>query len=170
MLLVDLQCWIVRICKLFWHFTGFSKIMGTLSRIGFFNQEGHPLLKNEKRPTFRAFLFELLKISSEEPTGPLIGEKNIMERILSLGHCKEQGTALRTAKTIMYVSIPLYLFSNSIGRLTFWLWLGSYLLDFWDFMRKQRSLFRAKVLLMPSACVWRKGWPTPAQNRYIFLH
>lgn len=93
--------------------------MGTLSRIGFFNQEGHPLLKNEKRPTFRAFLFELLKISSEEPTGPLIGEKNIMERILSLGHCKEQGTALRTAKTIMYVSIPLYLFSNSIGRLTF---------------------------------------------------
>lgn len=84
------------------HFTGFSKIMGTISRIGFFNPEPHPFLKNEKRPTFRAFLFELLKISREDPTGPLTGEKNIKERILSLGHCKEQGAASKTAKTIMY--------------------------------------------------------------------
>lgn len=75
--------------------------MGTLSRIGFFDSEAHPILKNGKRPTFREFLFELLEIASEDLSGPLIGEKNIMERILLLGHCKEQGTALRTAKTIM---------------------------------------------------------------------
>ncbi|XP_028782509.1 alpha-aminoadipic semialdehyde synthase-like isoform X2 [Neltuma alba] len=86
-------------------YEGFSKIMGTLSRIGFFNQEAHPFLKNGTRPTFRAFLFELLKISSEDPTGSLIGEKNIVKRILSLGHCKEQGTASKTAKTIIFLGL-----------------------------------------------------------------
>lgn len=86
-------------------YEGFSKIMGTLSRIGFFNHEAHPFLKNEERPTFRAFLFGLLKIPIEDPSGPLIGEKNIMERIFSLGHCKEQGTASKTAKTIIFLGL-----------------------------------------------------------------
>lgn len=30
-----------------------------------------------------------------------LGEKEITERILSLGHCKERGTASKAAKTIM---------------------------------------------------------------------
>ena len=74
--------------------------MGTLSRIGLFNNEAHPLLKNE-RPTFGKFLLELLNVVSEDPDGPLIGEKEIMERILTLGHCQETSTAMNTAKTIM---------------------------------------------------------------------
>ncbi|KAF7837603.1 alpha-aminoadipic semialdehyde synthase [Senna tora] len=81
------------------------KIMATLSRIGLFNTEAHPLLESGKRPTFREFLFELFKISCEDPKRSLIGEKNIMERILSLGHCKEQGTALKTAKTIIFLGL-----------------------------------------------------------------
>lgn len=82
--------------------------MGTLSRIGFFNDKALHFPKNGKRPTFREVLFKLLKIESIDPNGPLIGEKNIMERILSLGHCKEQETALKTAKTIMYADHFLF--------------------------------------------------------------
>ncbi|MED6110949.1 hypothetical protein PIB30_047757 [Stylosanthes scabra] len=79
--------------------------MGTLSRIGLFNNEAHPLLKNEKRPTFRNFLLQLLKVASEDPEEPTIGEKEIMERILTLGHCKEQSTAMNTAKTIIFLGL-----------------------------------------------------------------
>jgi alpha-aminoadipic semialdehyde synthase len=81
--------------------TGFSEIMGTLARIGFFSTETHPILEGEKRPTFRTLLHELLKIKSEEMDGPLIAEKVITERIVSLRHCKEQRTAVKAAKTIM---------------------------------------------------------------------
>jgi alpha-aminoadipic semialdehyde synthase len=80
---------------------GFSEIMATLSRIGLFNNEAHPTLKNEERPTFRKFMFDLLKIVREDPDGALIGEEDISERILTLGHCKEQRSAMMTAKTIM---------------------------------------------------------------------
>ncbi|RYR77334.1 hypothetical protein Ahy_A01g001768 isoform A [Arachis hypogaea] len=83
----------------------FSQIMGTLSRIGFFNNETHPLLKNEKRPTFRKFLLKLLDVASEDPEEPMIGEKEIIERILTLGHCKEQSTAVNTAKTLISLGL-----------------------------------------------------------------
>lgn len=56
---------------------------------------------NGQRPTFRKFLFELLKVVSDNPDGPLIGENDIMEHILTQGHCKDQRTAMKTAKTIM---------------------------------------------------------------------
>lgn len=75
--------------------------MATLARIGFFDTEAHPILKDGKKPTFRTFLLELLKSKSEDVDGPLIAEKDITERIVTLGHCKEQGTAVKTAKTIM---------------------------------------------------------------------
>ncbi|CAL0306925.1 unnamed protein product [Lupinus luteus] len=84
-------------------YEGFSEIMGTFSRIGLFNNEAHPSLKNEERITFRKFLFELLKVASEEPDEPLIEEKDIMQRILELGHCKDQRTAMMTAKTIIFL-------------------------------------------------------------------
>lgn len=77
---------------------GFGEIMGTLGRIGLFSAEAHPLLTPGTRPTFKMFLSELLKIDKGQA---LIGEKEISERILSLGHCKEQGTAAKAAKTIM---------------------------------------------------------------------
>ncbi|KAJ6382056.1 hypothetical protein OIU77_030665 [Salix suchowensis] len=34
-----------------------------------------------------------------------VGEKHISERIVALGHCKEQGIAVRTAKTIIYLGL-----------------------------------------------------------------
>lgn len=84
-------------------YEGFSEIMGTLASIGFFSTEAHPILKGEKRPTFRTLLHELLKIKSEGMDGPLIAEKVITERIFSLQHCKEQGTAMKAAKTIIFL-------------------------------------------------------------------
>ncbi|XP_028196746.1 alpha-aminoadipic semialdehyde synthase-like [Glycine soja] len=86
-------------------YEGFSEIMGTLSRIGLFNNEAHSLLMNEQRQTFRKFLFELLKVVSDNPDGPLIGENDIMEHILTQGHCKDQRTAMKTAKTIIFLGL-----------------------------------------------------------------
>ena len=80
---------------------GFSEIMGTLARIGFFDTKAHPVLNSVKRPTYGSFLLELLKVQSENLAESLMGENNIAERILVLGLCKEQGTAVKTAKTIL---------------------------------------------------------------------
>ncbi|KAM2621541.1 hypothetical protein TB2_026280 [Malus domestica] len=86
-------------------YEGFGEIMGTLSRIGLFESEPHPLLKDAKRPTFRNFLSELLKMKTEDLDRPLIGEKIIPERIVTLGYCKEQGAAVRAAKTILFLGL-----------------------------------------------------------------
>ncbi|WJX90865.1 hypothetical protein P8452_72719 [Trifolium repens] len=85
-------------------YEGFSEIMATLSRIGLFNNEAHPILKNEERPTFRKFMFDLLKIVHEDP-GALIREEDITERILTLGHCKDQRSSMMTAKTIIFLGL-----------------------------------------------------------------
>ncbi|PON49419.1 Saccharopine dehydrogenase, C-terminal [Parasponia andersonii] len=79
--------------------------MGTLSRIGLFNSEPHPLLMDGKRPAFRTFLLELLKIEGDDSDCPLKGEENIVERILRLGHCKDKGTAVKAAKTIIFLGL-----------------------------------------------------------------
>ncbi|RVW28650.1 Alpha-aminoadipic semialdehyde synthase [Vitis vinifera] len=81
---------------------GFAEIMGTLARVGFFDTEAHPILTLTKRPTFGAFLLELLKIKSEDFDGTMT-EEDVKERILALGLCKVQVTALKTAKTILYL-------------------------------------------------------------------
>ena len=81
--------------------TGFSEIMATLARIGLFDAEAHPLLEHESQPTFRTFLCKLLKIDTEAMDEAVIGEKEITERIVKLGHCKERGAAVKAAKTIM---------------------------------------------------------------------
>ncbi|XP_073219800.1 alpha-aminoadipic semialdehyde synthase isoform X2 [Cicer arietinum] len=86
-------------------YEGFSEIMGTLSRIGLFNNEVRPILKNEQRPTFRKFMFDLLKIVHEDPEGALMGEEDIIEKILTLGHCKDQRAAMMTAKTIIFLGL-----------------------------------------------------------------
>ena len=75
--------------------------MGTLARIGFFNTKAHPILENEKRPKYVSFLLELLSGQNQNLSGNLIGESDVMEKIFALGFCKEQGTAAKTAKTIM---------------------------------------------------------------------
>ncbi|XP_059634664.1 alpha-aminoadipic semialdehyde synthase isoform X2 [Cornus florida] len=84
-------------------YEGFGKIMGTLARIGFFSTEPHPVLENVKRPTYGTFLLELLKIQSEKLAGSMMEEKDITDRIVSLGLCKEQETAMKTAKTIVFL-------------------------------------------------------------------
>uniref|UniRef100_A0A2N9ESA9 Saccharopine dehydrogenase-like C-terminal domain-containing protein n=1 Tax=Fagus sylvatica TaxID=28930 RepID=A0A2N9ESA9_FAGSY len=83
--------------------TCFGEIMGTLARIGFFNTEAHPILKGGKKPMFSTFLLELLNIKIEDVDGHLIAEKDITERIVTLGHYKEQGTAAKAAKTIIFL-------------------------------------------------------------------
>ncbi|XP_041004799.1 alpha-aminoadipic semialdehyde synthase isoform X1 [Juglans microcarpa x Juglans regia] len=84
-------------------YEGFGEIMGTLARIGMFSTEAHPILRGGKRATFRTFLLELLKIKSEGVDGPLIAEKDITERIVTLRFCKDQGTAVKAAKTIIFL-------------------------------------------------------------------
>ncbi|KAH7574490.1 hypothetical protein JRO89_XS03G0302600 [Xanthoceras sorbifolium] len=84
---------------------GFGEIMGTLGRIGLFSTEAHPILEHGKSRTFRRFLCELLKIDSQNADEALLGEKYISERIFSLGHCKEQGTAVKAAKTIIFLGL-----------------------------------------------------------------
>lgn len=81
--------------------SGFSETMATLARIGLFDTEPHPILTHGARPTFQKFLYELLKIANQDSAGALIGEKEISERISTLGHCKEQANAVKAAKTIV---------------------------------------------------------------------
>lgn len=83
---------------------GFSEIMGTLSRIGFFNTEAISILKNDgDRLTFQKFLIKLLKLDHADNfnASSTLTEKGITERIIALGLCKEKETAAKTAKTIM---------------------------------------------------------------------
>uniref|UniRef100_A0A803MFB7 Saccharopine dehydrogenase (NAD(+), L-glutamate-forming) n=1 Tax=Chenopodium quinoa TaxID=63459 RepID=A0A803MFB7_CHEQI len=80
----------------------FGEIMGTLARIGFFDTEAQTILKSSERPTFVTFTLKLLDIE-ETLSGSDIGETDIAERIISLGHCKEQAVALKTARTIIFL-------------------------------------------------------------------
>ncbi|XP_057506464.1 alpha-aminoadipic semialdehyde synthase-like isoform X1 [Actinidia eriantha] len=86
-------------------YEGFAEIMGTLARIGFFNTKAHPILENEKRPKYVSFLLELLSGQNQNLEGNLIGESDVMEKIFALGFCKEQGTAAKTAKTIIFLGL-----------------------------------------------------------------
>lgn len=86
-------------------YEGFSETMATLARIGLFDTEPHPILTHGARPTFQKFLYELLKIANQDSAGALIGEKEISERISTLGHCKEQANAVKAAKTIVYLGL-----------------------------------------------------------------
>ncbi|XP_050218217.1 alpha-aminoadipic semialdehyde synthase [Mercurialis annua] len=82
-------------------YEGFGEIMGTLARIGLFSTESHSDLTSKQRPTFKKFLCQLLNIHNEI----LLGEKNIAEKIVALGHCKEKEAAVKAAKTIIYLGL-----------------------------------------------------------------
>lgn len=85
---------------------GFSEVMASLAKIGFFDAEPHPMLKGGQRPTFGTFLNELLdtKCSSPVNANNLAGstgdEKEMVKRLILSGHCKETATAVKTVKTI----------------------------------------------------------------------
>lgn len=80
---------------------GFSQIMGTLVKIGFFSTESTQILKDGIRPTHRALLLGLLGIDGMILPESVIDEKYITDRILALGLVKDKDTAVKTAKTIM---------------------------------------------------------------------
>lgn len=86
-------------------YEGFSEIMGTLAMIGFFDTEAQEILKSSEKPTFETFTLKLLGIEKENLSGSVIREFDIAEKILSLGHCKQQATALKTARTIMFLGL-----------------------------------------------------------------
>ncbi|XP_020090480.1 alpha-aminoadipic semialdehyde synthase isoform X2 [Ananas comosus] len=92
-------------------YEGFSEIMATMARVGFFETELHPLIKGSRRPTFKEFLNEILKVGSSTPitTGSFKGsvgsDEELVERLIMLGHCKEKATAVRTVKTIKFLGL-----------------------------------------------------------------
>ncbi|KAI3714455.1 hypothetical protein L6452_21409 [Arctium lappa] len=84
-------------------YEGFGEIMGSLARIGFFDSEVRLILANKDRPTYRTFLYELLKVQSRTSDESVKVEKLITDRLLALGICKEDGAAIRTAKAIIFL-------------------------------------------------------------------
>ncbi|KAL5698600.1 hypothetical protein ACHQM5_029617 [Ranunculus cassubicifolius] len=82
-------------------YEGFGEIMGTLARIGLFDTEPYLFLEETKMPTFNDFLSEVLKIESET----VGNEKEMIERLISLGVCKEKSTAEKTVKTIKFLGL-----------------------------------------------------------------
>ncbi|XP_009618021.1 alpha-aminoadipic semialdehyde synthase isoform X1 [Nicotiana tomentosiformis] len=84
-------------------YEGFSQIMGTLAKIGFFCTEPSLILKDGIKPTDRAFLLGLVGIDGQIFPEPVIDEKYITDRILKLGLCKDKDTAVKTAKTIIFL-------------------------------------------------------------------
>ncbi|XP_047333740.1 alpha-aminoadipic semialdehyde synthase [Impatiens glandulifera] len=94
-------------------YEGFSEIMGTLARIGFFDAKPHPILKQERRPTYLSFLHELLSFQTSSLDRSVIVEEAVTERIFALEKCKDTTTASKTSKTIRFlgfheeIEIPL---------------------------------------------------------------
>nr|GMC55784.1 alpha-aminoadipic semialdehyde synthase [Ipomoea batatas] len=82
---------------------GFSEIMGTLAKLGFFNTETISILEHGKKTTYAEFLHELLRIDSKKLSAPSVGEKDIIDQVMALGHCKTEDTAANTAKTILFL-------------------------------------------------------------------
>ncbi|XXG81568.1 hypothetical protein AAC387_Pa09g2165 [Persea americana] len=93
-------------------YEGFSEIMASLARIGFFDTEVHPMLREGIRPTFGAFLNKLLKnrtsenkVDSRHAEVSAGIEKEMSARLIALGYCKETATAEKTAKTIWFLGL-----------------------------------------------------------------
>ncbi|KAK4396788.1 Alpha-aminoadipic semialdehyde synthase [Sesamum angolense] len=84
-------------------YEGFGEIMGTLARIGFFNSEANPILQNETRPTYKTFLLALLGCHAEDSAESIVGEKLIADQIIALGLCTKRETAVKAAKTIVFL-------------------------------------------------------------------
>ncbi|KAJ8543047.1 hypothetical protein K7X08_005570 [Anisodus acutangulus] len=76
-------------------YEGFSQIMGTLVKMGFFCTESTLILKDGIRPTHSIF--------SRTYWNQWIDEKYITDRILALGLCKDKDTAVKTTKTIIFL-------------------------------------------------------------------
>ncbi|XP_020531935.1 alpha-aminoadipic semialdehyde synthase isoform X1 [Amborella trichopoda] len=94
-------------------YEGYSEIMSCLAKLGYFDSDIHPLLKEGKRPTFGTFLEGLLKIKEsndlemfgkfgEEKLGE---EKQMVLMLIKSGYCKELSSAEKTVKTIRFLGL-----------------------------------------------------------------
>ncbi|XP_068660381.1 alpha-aminoadipic semialdehyde synthase isoform X2 [Aristolochia californica] len=86
-------------------YEGFSEIMGSLSRIGLFNTEVLPILKESKRPTFRTLLEQLLKFEIIKNVDSCAKEKEIVKKLLVSGCCKEKDSAIRTFRAMKFLGL-----------------------------------------------------------------
>ncbi|VVB10580.1 unnamed protein product [Arabis nemorensis] len=82
-------------------YEGFSMIMATLSKLGFFDSETNQVLSTRKSITFSALLSNVLKNDGGKEFEPFAREEEISKRIIKLGHSKE--TASKAAKTIVFL-------------------------------------------------------------------
>lgn len=81
--------------------------MASLARIGFFETEPHPMLKGSVKPTFAAFLNELLHAKNSPDnklTGSIETDEEMIKSLVTLGHCKDKTIATKTVKTIKLVA------------------------------------------------------------------
>ncbi|KAL2936411.1 Alpha-aminoadipic semialdehyde synthase [Bienertia sinuspersici] len=97
----------------------FSEIMGILARIGFFDTEAQAILESSKRPTFETFTLKILGIEKKSSSSSVIGEIDIAEKIMSLGHCQQEATALKTARTITFLGLHEHMLIPSICKTAF---------------------------------------------------
>uniref|UniRef100_A0A1J3EEQ2 Alpha-aminoadipic semialdehyde synthase n=1 Tax=Noccaea caerulescens TaxID=107243 RepID=A0A1J3EEQ2_NOCCA len=80
-------------------YEGFSMIMATLAKLGFFDNEANQVLSTGKKTTFGDLLSNILKKDADNES--LAGEEEIRERIIKLGNSKEK--AAKAAKTIVFL-------------------------------------------------------------------
>ncbi|XP_062220508.1 alpha-aminoadipic semialdehyde synthase-like isoform X1 [Phragmites australis] len=93
-------------------YEGFSDIMATLSKTGFFYAANHPLLQEINHPTYMGFLDELLNVNDISTTTTNVNaevsgghDDELVSRLLILGHCKDKETAVKTVKTIKFLGL-----------------------------------------------------------------
>lgn len=100
-------------------YEGFSEIMSSLTKLGFFNNELHPMLSQEKgeptsKPTFKMFLLELLKCAFQdrqtqkdlnETQDCSTKQMDIGEMLIRVGCCKGSGSANKTASCIKFLGL-----------------------------------------------------------------
>ncbi|XP_034577051.1 alpha-aminoadipic semialdehyde synthase isoform X2 [Setaria viridis] len=93
-------------------YEGFSEIMDTLSKLGFFDTANHPLLQDTNRPTYKGFLDGLLNANNISTTTRNLNieasggyDDELIARLLALGHCKEKEIAVKTVKTIKFLGL-----------------------------------------------------------------
>ncbi|KAG1334411.1 alpha-aminoadipic semialdehyde synthase [Cocos nucifera] len=84
-------------------YEGFSEVMASLAKIGFFDDEPHPMLKGGQRTTFWTFLNELLDtkhsspVNANKPAGSTGDEKEMVKRFLGLHEDEEIPVACLSA-------------------------------------------------------------------------
>ncbi|CAD6242052.1 unnamed protein product [Miscanthus lutarioriparius] len=91
-------------------YEGFSEIMATLSKIGFFDAANHPLLQDTNRPTYKGFLDELLNNISTTNTDLDIEasggyDDEMIARLSKLVCCRDKEIAAKTVKTIKFLGL-----------------------------------------------------------------